>query len=84
MTWRLDFTSQALGDLQRLDRGVQKRIVKKLESCLGEPSRAFRKLVDNPQYRLRVGDYRVLALLEFQGKVVVVLRIGHRSGIYKP
>ncbi|MFV1975864.1 MAG: type II toxin-antitoxin system RelE/ParE family toxin [Candidatus Scalindua sp.] len=34
-----------------------------------------------PEYRLRVGDYRVL--FEVEGEVIVVYRIRHRKDIYR-
>ncbi len=42
-----------------------------------------RKLVGQPGYRLRVGDWRVIYDVE-QGRLVVrVLRIGPRAGVYE-
>jgi len=34
-----------------------------------------------PEYRLRVGDYRVL--FEVEGEVIIVYRIRHRKNIYR-
>ncbi|MFO7537161.1 MAG: type II toxin-antitoxin system RelE/ParE family toxin [Chloroflexota bacterium] len=34
-----------------------------------------------PEYRLRVGDYRVL--FEIEGNQVVIYRIRHRKDVYK-
>jgi len=34
-----------------------------------------------PEYRLRVGDYRVL--FEVQGDIIVIYRMRHRKDIYK-
>ena len=40
------------------------------------------KLYDN-MWRIRVGDYRILYLIEDVVKVIDVKRIGHRKDIYQ-
>jgi mRNA interferase RelE/StbE len=44
-----------------------------------------RKIVarDIAQYRIRVGDYRILYDVDESAKAVVILRIGHRRDIYR-
>ena len=42
-----------------------------------------KKLTGHPGYRLRVGDWRVLYLVERQILVVQVIEIGHRREIYR-
>jgi len=34
-------------------------------------------------YRLRVGDYRVIYLIEGRRLVILVIKIGHRKDVYK-
>lgn len=80
--WAIEFTARAWGDLQRLERSVQKRILDRLRDTQTDPPRVFRKLKGRPQYRLRVGEYRVLAMLRFDEKTLTVIAIGHRSRIY--
>ncbi|WP_293445030.1 type II toxin-antitoxin system RelE/ParE family toxin [Persephonella sp.] len=33
-------------------------------------------------YRLRVGDYRILFDVDWQNKIIYILKIGHRKDIY--
>ncbi|MEM4258797.1 MAG: type II toxin-antitoxin system RelE/ParE family toxin [Candidatus Thermoplasmatota archaeon] len=40
------------------------------------------KLVGDPGYKLRVGDYRVILEIEKEKLVILVLIIGHRKNIY--
>ena len=42
-----------------------------------------KKLTGHPGYRLRVGDWRVLYLVERQILVVQVIEIGQRREIYR-
>jgi mRNA interferase RelE/StbE len=77
------FTQRALRDLETIDTGTQRRIALKLREYAGEPLRNARKLI-HPKigmYRFRIGDYRVI--FDVDDGTIVVLRIGHRSTIYK-
>jgi mRNA-degrading endonuclease RelE of RelBE toxin-antitoxin system len=40
----------------------------------------FERLKDRQEYRLRVGQYRLIASIE--GKQITILDIGHRKNIY--
>jgi mRNA interferase RelE/StbE len=41
------------------------------------------KLVGDPGYRLRVGDYRVILDIDEGNLFILVINIGHRKKIYK-
>jgi len=69
----------------RLEREIQKRIVKKIE-ILSENPYKYGKKLKSPEigtYRLQVGDYRVIYDIEDIEKSVLILHIGHRKNIYK-
>jgi mRNA interferase RelE/StbE len=34
-------------------------------------------------YRVRVGDYRIIYLIQDQALIIVVVRIGHRKEVYR-
>jgi len=69
--------------MARLDRTVAKRIVKKLDAIVRDPVGSFRPLVDADEYKLRVGDYRVLALLSHETTTIIIERVDHRSRVYR-
>jgi len=46
------------------------------------PEHFFRRLAGAADYKLRVGDYRVLAALDQKARTILVERVGHRSDIY--
>ena len=83
MPWRIRWTDQAVRDLSKLDGQVAQRIVSKVEQAAREPLRFFSRLVGGDDYKLRVGDYRVLALLSPEEKAILVERVDHRSRIYR-
>jgi len=82
MSWSVELTQRAFRDLASLDPVVARRVVTKLEQAAGNPSRFFTRLVGSDEYKMRVGDYRVLATLAHETKVIIVARIEHRSRVY--
>ena len=82
MSWSVELTERAFRDLGSLAPVVGRRVVAKLEEAAGNPSRFFARLVGSDEFRMRVGDYRVLAILAHEMKVIVVARIEHRSRVY--
>lgn len=75
-------------EFRKLDKYTQKIIrgwiSKHLEDC--ENPRSFGKgLTSNRsgQWRYRIGDYRLICLIEDEKLVILALSIGHRRDIYK-
>ena len=60
-------------------------VMQKIESLARDPFGAanVKKLVGQPGYRLRVGDWRVVYDVDSGRLVVRVLRIGTRGGVYE-
>jgi mRNA interferase RelE/StbE len=81
--YRIVFTNRAIKDLEKIEKGIKLRIAKKLKEYAKEPLKYARKLIDPKigSYRFRVGDYRII--FDIDGRTIVILRIGHRRGIYK-
>ena len=75
------FTKRARKDLLSLEKSVAARIVAKLEKACKTGQKQFSQLVDSQYSKLRVGDYRVIAVIE--GETIEIRRIGHRKNIYK-
>ena len=83
MAWKLAWSIDAADFMGRVERPVAERIAAKLESVLENPSRHFSRLSGAEEWKLRVGDHRVIALLLHSERVVFVERVGHRKNIYK-
>ncbi len=88
MKYTVVFSKEALKDLKKLDKHTAALIIgwvrKNLEGC--ENPRAHGKgLTENlsGKWRYRVGDYRLLADIQDDKVVIMMLRVGHRSEIYK-
>lgn len=83
MAYTLVFTRRAARDLEALDPDVRRRIGEALERYRQEPLRHARPMAHASLggYRFRVGDYRVI--FDIEGEHIVILRVGHRSHIYR-
>jgi mRNA interferase RelE/StbE len=85
MTYRLIFAKSAKDDIGRLDAVIQKRLSKKLAqvAALADVTLVAKILTGNlgGVYRIRVGDYRVLFVLE--GGNINILRVQHRKDVYR-
>jgi len=79
----VEYKASALSDLDRLDRAVALRILRKIEKLLAEQGGDGEPLAGEFQglLRLRVGDYRVIYARTIKG--YLVLRIGHRGDVYR-
>jgi mRNA interferase RelE/StbE len=84
LAWRISFTPQAEKDLSRIDSQNARRINRYLRDrvapdpgAIGGPLKGRLREF----WRYRVGNYRVLARIDGQ-LLVLVVQIGHRSGVY--
>jgi len=84
-SYPIEFTRPAERDLRRLDRMMVPRVVQAIDALAQEPRPpGVRKLVGSEHtYRIRVGDYRVVYLLEDKAPCVLVVRIRHRGEVYR-
>ncbi|NOR49367.1 MAG: type II toxin-antitoxin system RelE/ParE family toxin [Methanosarcinaceae archaeon] len=83
MTYGIIFSDRALKQLKKLEKNVQERIISTLERIKIRPQAHVTKLVGDPGYRLRVGDYRVILDIDEGNLVILVIKIGHRKKTYK-
>ena len=77
------WTERAIRDVDRLDPPVARRVVGKLEQAAARPERSFERLVGSSDYKLRIGEYRLLAVLAHDSRTIIVERVDHRSRIYE-
>ncbi|KYK27456.1 cytotoxic translational repressor of toxin-antitoxin stability system [Thermoplasmatales archaeon SG8-52-1] len=83
MTYEILFTDKAFKQLKKLEKEDQERIIKALERIRIRPEAFITKIIDDPGYRLRVGNYRVILDIEKEKLIILVLIVAHRKNIYK-
>ena len=83
MSYILVYTKRSVKDINKLDKQVKKRIKESLEKYSNDPFYYSEKLTlpKLGNYRFRIGDYRVI--FDIEEKKIIILRVGHRSEIYK-
>jgi len=77
------FDDKAIEFLEKLDNKNKERIFNKIMSTKEDPFHFFEKLTKRDLYKLRVGNYRVIADINENNIKILVLLIGHRKNIYK-
>ncbi|WP_193197224.1 type II toxin-antitoxin system RelE family toxin [Nostoc sp. MG11] len=85
MSYEVKFSKSAKKQFRKLPLDVQERIQTKINDLAIEPRpNGVKKLQgDDNSYRVRVGDYRVIYELDDDILIVTVIKVGHRSEIYK-
>ncbi len=83
MSFKVEFSEEALSQLKKLDNQAAGRILEKISSSSEEPLHFFERLAGRDEYKLRVGDYRVIARVLQNDKSILIMSIGHRKNIYK-
>jgi len=86
MTYRLEYHPNAIADLKKIDKGFQKRILKKIDWLAAN----FEQITPQPLaetlsgfYKLRIGDYRVIYSFDPGQQLLWIEAIGHRRDIYR-
>jgi len=80
--YNLVFEKKALHDFGRLEAKVRERIWNKLQVCKENPFRFFEKLTEAEGFKLRIGDWRVVADTIMEKNAIIILKVGHRKNIY--
>ena len=77
----INVSDKARVQLKKLPKEVQARVIAVLERVRMRPGSYFKKLVDEPYFRLRVGKYRLIVDIKYG--VLLVVAIKHRKDAYK-
>ncbi|MDM8568630.1 type II toxin-antitoxin system RelE/ParE family toxin [Thiotrichales bacterium HSG1] len=74
---------KAIKDLSKMDKKLALKIFSKIEELEHFPRVSnFKKLVNfQPEFRLRVGNYRIL--FDIEADIITVYRVRHRSKSYR-
>ena len=81
--FNIEWSSEAGYQLSKLEHSDIKRIIHKMEKAADNPTHYFKRLTGRNEWKLRVGDYRVIVRLNISKKRIFVVTLGHRKTIYK-
>jgi mRNA interferase RelE/StbE len=86
--WRVEFDGAAVRDMRKLGPDAERRVLRYLRERVAgsdDPRRFGRALTGDRKglWRYRVGDYRIVAAIEDDRLVVLVVTVGHRREVYR-
>lgn len=82
MDYRPEYSDEAVMQMEKLDKSIVKRILKKIDYTAKDPHKFYKRLTGREEYKLRIGDYRVIADIDEKDKKIFIMTLGHRSNIY--
>ena len=82
LLYEIIFSLKAKKQFLKLEKTVQEKVIYALERIRVRPESFVTKLVGDPGYKLRVGDYRILMDIDNKNLIILVIKVGHRKNIY--
>ncbi len=85
MPYAISYVPSAARVMRKLDRTVARRLANAIGELASEPRPpgCLQMKGGDGEFRIRVGDYRVVYDVRDEELVVLVLRLGHRREIYR-
>jgi mRNA interferase RelE/StbE len=89
LVWAIEFDEAAKKELAKLDRQVANRLLDFLKQrviSLKEPRSVGQALKGSKLgefWKYRVGDFRIIASIQDQKMIILILRVGNRREIYR-
>jgi mRNA interferase RelE/StbE len=82
--FELRFKPSVVKDLRGIPKVEVRRLLKEMEALRDDPRPAgCEKLTGRDVYRIRQGVYRIVYSVDDAGIVVEVIKVGHRSDVYR-
>ena len=83
--YRITLSKKADKILRRMPRNLSLNIAKKIRQLAQNPHEMqnVKKLTDNPGYRLRVGDWRIVYTVNDNDLLIHVINVKTRGEVYK-
>jgi mRNA interferase RelE/StbE len=84
--WTVEFDPRAKAEFSKLDKAIQKRVVKFLARLQENPRQhgaALHGETLGNYWKYRIGDYRLIADIQDRKLTVLIIQIGHRSDVYR-
>ena len=82
MSYRVLLHPKAMEFLKRASSELRGRVKVRLGELENSPREKGIRLTHSPFWRLRIGDFRAIYMIDEEEKRVLILFIGHRSEVY--
>lgn len=81
--WGVSYTPRARRDLRALEPQIRTRVLAAIDRLVArDPALDVRRLTGSPEYRIRVGDWRVRFMFDAEAQMIVVQRVLPRGRAY--
>jgi len=84
--YRIQYKKAASKALKRMPAHIREKLYSRLHAIAAAPyiyQSDWKPMSGSPYWRLRVGGYRAICMIEDDALVLLVLKIGARGGVYK-
>jgi len=87
-SYKLKYSKRFVKQIKKIDKFVQSNIMNWLDlniQSTDNPRKHGKALVGNHKgkWRYRIGNYRVICVIEEEQLIILALEVGHRNKIYK-
>lgn len=84
MTFKVSITRKAEKELDKIQDKFARKILKEVLLLSEDPlPRNHKKLSGKIEYRIRIGVYRAVYLINKKSKEITIIKVAHRKEVYK-
>jgi mRNA interferase RelE/StbE len=85
MSYRVMLSSQAKRELDRLHGDIHKRLISSIEHLAENPRPHGCLKIQGKinEWRIRVGEYRIVYIVDDSAREILIRHIGHRRDVYE-
>lgn len=82
--FKIEFKKSAVKELNSVPPIELEKIIIRIQNLALNPRPdGCKKLSKDEKYRIRVGNYRILYLIEDDKLIIFIVKIGHRKDVYR-
>ena len=83
-SYKIEIKKSASKEIENLPKKTLARVIDKITALRDDPRpNGCKKLSGDEKYRIRVGEYRILYLIEDEVVTIFVVKIAHRKEVYR-
>lgn len=81
---KISFVKSAEKELLGLEKNTGQKILQKISFLKDDPfGQNSQKLAGGKGFRIRIGDYRVIYIIQKETQSILIIKIGHRREVYR-
>ena len=82
--YKIEFKKSAVKELYSIPKNELEKLITQIHNLAENPRPVgCKKLSKDEKYRIRVGNYRILYLIEDNKLTIFIVKVGHRKNVYR-